>query len=162
MRSKGAVAFAIFLIALSVVGYIMWYGYVQEEKKLKYQWPTKQGTVLYYSEIWSPDQDFYDNRTVRVKYMYELNGRKYYAEQMWLYEKEVPKYLQGQTVTVYYDPLKPERSAIQPWALSTDMYVVGKYIFYGGILAVIIGFLIIISVILANRKTHSNIKMRSS
>jgi hypothetical protein len=153
MRKKWAVALAIFFIAFSVASNIVYYRYVQEEANLKYQWPSIQGTVLSYSEHWSPDKDFYDNRKVIVEYTYELSGRKYSASQMWFFDEEVPKYSQGQTVKIYYDPLKPERSAIQPWALSTGMFMAKTWIFYGGILAVITGFVIIIWAIRANTKT---------
>jgi hypothetical protein len=162
MRKRWALVLAIFLIAFSIIGNIMCYRYFQEETKLKYQWPTTQGAVLSYSELWSPDKDFYDNRTVYIEYTYELNGRKYSASQMWLYEKEVPKYLQGQKVTVYYDPLKPERSVIQPWALSTSMYTVRSWFFYGSFFAVIIGLVIIVSVISAKIKNARKTKISST
>jgi hypothetical protein len=153
MRKKWVVAIAIFLIAFSVVGNIIYYRYVQEEANVKYQWPSTQGTVLSYSELWSPDKDFYGNRKVSVEYTYELSGRKYSASQMWFFDEKVPKYSQGQTVKIYYDPLKQERSAIQPWALSTGMFIMRPWIFYGGILAAIIGLMIIIMTIRANTKT---------
>jgi hypothetical protein len=72
---------------------------------------------------------------------------------MWVFDEEVLKYSQGQIVKIYYDPLKPERSAIQPWALSTGMFIARTWIFYGGILVTIIGLVIIIAAFRANIKT---------
>ena len=148
MRKRWASVLAILLISLSVAGIILYPRYIDEKVKLQYQWPTTTDTVLSYYELWSPDREVSASRRIFVDYTYEINGRKYSAQQTWIFTKGVPKYSQGQIVTVYYNSPKPERSAIEPWVPPFGMQIGGSCILYGGILAFMCAFAIVWS----NRK----------
>jgi len=69
------------------------------------QWPTVEGTVLYYG---GEDSEGY----VDVTFVYEVNGESYRSTQSWHGEEHV--YSTGDKVTVYYDQANPHIAVIEP------------------------------------------------
>jgi hypothetical protein len=140
MRKKWAVALAILLIASSIAGNILYNKYLREDSYDRSRWPTTSGTVYAYKEEWWPnDRD----TLVYVDYSYEVKGKEYSAQQSWALGFKTPKYSQGQIVTVYYHPTKPEMSVVEPRIVSLNQRLAWIWVALGGAVVTISAIIIV-------------------
>jgi hypothetical protein len=128
MRKKWALILAISLIALSITCSILFYRYDKQVGHLLTNWPTTQGSVLFYEKEWWPSTD---QTWIYVEYTYELNGKQYFAKQEWMWNASANEYSQGQTLEVYFNPEKPEMSAIEPIQKSPNWVVATLWVYLG-------------------------------
>jgi hypothetical protein len=141
MRKKWALTLAIFLIALSITGSILFYRYDSNVGLSRSQWPTTSGTVTYYKEEWRPRTD---DRWRYVDYAYEVNGRQYYGKQEWMASEKAPTFSEGQIVTIFYNPEKPEISVIEPWWKSQSFGLATMWVYLGSAIATICAIIIFV------------------
>jgi len=119
-------------------------------------WPTVQGTVtdsqVHIKEFTDDNGQPHVDARFTVKYAYEVGGVSYTSERLsyatWgpsVYEAQKwgdEEYRSGRTVTVHYDPKKPEESTLQTGCDASIL--LGAGIFFG---LASIGILIALSVI---------------
>lgn len=85
-----------------------------DEARASSHWPTTEGVVV---DLWLTRRS-----GTHVTYRYEVEGREYESTQVRLVEKffrekrsdRAARYPEGTRVTVWYDPLRPERAVLEP------------------------------------------------
>jgi hypothetical protein len=138
MSKSRALLLAIILIVMSVGGNILWIDHIKNDVGSKARWPTTKGTVLNFNE----SRDFDDDEIwFSAEFIYEIGGLQYSEKQNWivgLFEvSHSRRYTPGESVTVYYDPEKPEIAVINLSGQSEGSTTVSWFLLLGGLIAVI-------------------------
>lgn len=106
-------------------------------------WPTAQGEIV---ELRSGR-----NIGTHLRYRYEVAGRTYESGRVRLVEKAwadnrkqvAERYPEGATVSVAYDPQRPERAVLEPgtsWPAVAKKYIAGLFLGCVGVGLLAIGF----------------------
>ena len=89
------------------------------------KWPVTVGTVIE-SKTFTGGRSLnnrYETTHVRVVYRYQVHGKRFENDRLWLYDVSLKKwaaesfarmYHPGQQVRVFYDPMNPARAALAP------------------------------------------------
>jgi hypothetical protein len=110
------------LIFLSIGGSMLGYGiHTLRRARRAARWPTVAGTILHSELDVDSDSDGTTYR-VKVKYAYAVGGRHYESDQVAIgygsssnrqaHERLQSKLQGARTVTVHYDPVRPERAVM--------------------------------------------------
>ena len=91
-------------------------------------WRTTQG-IIASSEGWEAMLSGGNVPVARVKFKYQVGGVSYLGQQSWAHDPLPPQ--PGSTVTVYYNPAKPEKSLVEPYATSNTI------VFFGYLLVIV-------------------------
>ena len=143
MRKSIALILAVLLIGATVAGAVLYELDVREAGNLRSKWPTTQGTILS-STIF---RDFENSEAAFIiMFAYEVNGRRYSAQQAWRepWLTRTHQYSEGSSVTVYYNPANPGEAVIEPREPSPGSSLIGFWLFFMALVAIIAGIWILI------------------
>ena len=110
------------VLLFGIVACVIFFIYQLEKNAMvaRSQWPTVHGTIISSRVVEYTDSDGNEWRSRYVRFAYEVNDIPYSTEQQlrgaWVGEDS--RYPKGKTVTVYYDPAKPEMAVIEPMKVS--------------------------------------------
>jgi hypothetical protein len=106
-----AAALSVLLIAVLVGFMKQWEIWVTQHEKTISEWPNVSGTVIstHRGTIGSEDTP-----TITIRFAYMVEGMTYQDSQCLIVDdySEESKYPLGTSITVYYDPAKPENALI--------------------------------------------------
>ena len=103
---------------LGVVVIISAFALTRIRGSLSSSWHTTQG-IITSSEGWEAILSSGNVPVAKVKFKYQVAGISYEGQQSWAHGPAPPK--PGSAVTVYYDPAKPQKSAVAPFATSNNL-----------------------------------------
>ena len=98
-------------------------------KGLPKTWRTTEGTVTA-SEGWEADINGTKVPSARVKFSYEVDRIPYVGQQQWSHGPIPPQ--AGAKVTVYYDPFKPQKGTVAPFAPSGGLVTLMYFLMIAG------------------------------
>ena len=151
---------AIVLTILLIVGIIAYVDNSQDDlNKLEYirsewsNWPITQGRIIDSEIITGPGPNGEGYEKLRVAFQYRVNEILYEKKQSryvaWQVEEQLKEYRAGNSITVYYDPTKPQISVIEPtkipdkWTAAGQVYaraiswgILGCMIIWGSIYSI--------------------------
>ena len=144
-------AFILVGVGLAAGGWSYVENYANDIKAARSRWPTVQGTVLASSVVGLGDPDI--PTRLNVKFTYQVDGMRYYADQSGRAREDsldiltgssprtkaaVRDYWPGRIVTVYYNPTNPSKA--QVWPKADDWWLeLGPFVLVAGFLLVVIG-----------------------
>ena len=141
------------LIMLAVIGW--WVGafllYSKQKKKRtgqRWTWPVCQGVVKYakikhFAAEGGGDNAKPEEWTVYVEFSYDVGGKTYSSSQEWDSYQSVSQhaYYSGSPVSVYYNPVCPKESVVNPTKLG-DFWI-GHWLFATAVILPIILFIVL-------------------
>ncbi len=104
--------------ALGILALVGAFALTRVSRGLPKTWRTTQGTITA-SEGWEADLNGTTVPAARVRFTYEVDGIPYAGDQRWAHGPLPPR--AGARVTVYYDPFKPAKGSIAPFAPSSGL-----------------------------------------
>ncbi len=116
-------------VALGVASLAGAFALTRVSKGLPKTWRTTQGTITA-SQGWEADINGTKVPSARVKFSYEVDRVQYIGQQQWSHGPVPPQ--RGARVTVYYDPFKPEKGSVAPFATSSGLVTLMYFLMIAG------------------------------
>jgi len=91
-----------------------------EKRSPPKSWRATQGTIVD-SEEWEASVNDQPIPAARAHIKYEVEGRIYFHQHHWTYRMGAPQ--SGIPITVYYDPVRPQRSWIETYGTSSNITI---------------------------------------
>jgi hypothetical protein len=116
-------------VGLGIAALAAAFALTQVSKGLPKTWRITQGTVTA-SEGWEADMNYTKVPAARVRFTYEVDGIPYAGDQRWAHGPVPPQ--TGAKVTVYYDPFKPGKGSVAPFAPSSGLVTLTYFLMIVG------------------------------
>lgn len=132
--------FSMGIFLLIGVGLTFWGWTILQNARASASWPTADGKVTKSEVTRSTDAEGSDSYSPEVTYTYSVNNTGFSNDTIKFGENSYGSrnkangiaagYPIGKSVTVYYDPEKPERSVLEPGVSAGSYIVIGIGVFF--------------------------------
>jgi len=116
-------------VALGVAAIAAAFALSLVSRRLPKTWRTTQGTITG-SESWEADLNYTKVPAGKVRFTYEVDHITYAGQQQWAHGPQPPP--NGAKVTVYYDPFKPSKGSVAPFAPSGGLVTLMYFLMIAG------------------------------
>jgi hypothetical protein len=141
-KGKGCLSsiFSMGIFLLIGIGLTYWGWTILQNARASASWPTADGIVTRSQVTHSTDAEGGDSYQPQVTYTYSANNSTYenntikFGENSYSSRRKADEiaanYPIGKSVTVYYDPEKPDRSVLEPGVSAGSYIVIGIGVFF--------------------------------